>query len=743
MELTTYFPEDGCKIHLLVYGLDESQFEETQRLRSDIHQLRHYLQEKRLAHSVAHATYPVNGRLSLDHLEKLLVMFDTFEGINGGRNEANNATWRMVLDSLDEHMLWGLSEKYRLTPFSRTPWKKHLTAGSDDHAGLFVGLTHTIAQANSPVEFLDAVRRGDVIPFGRSNTYKSLVFTVYKIAYDYSRQKRESTSKSLLNALTELVFEQREFRLKEKLFLRKLSSSGGSRARIYQHLNSLIQEVGRNSGSPIENKLELVYNRIADLSDEFMRSLVSSIKTDVAEGDLAGFATSFSASIPGIFLSMPFFSAVREMFSNRPLLEDLLSRFVPGHGSGPMRRVLWFTDTFTDLNGVSVTLNKVAGLASASNPGVRIVTALDSGKSPARHDNIVALPFIESFSLPGYESYTLRVPSVLKALDQIALYEPDEIFISTPGPVGLVGLLVAKLMGIRATGFFHTDYSLQASKIIEDETVTDIVESYTRWFFSCCDEVRVPTDEYVSILRARGYEPSKLRRFHRGIDTSEFAPRDESRLLLAERLGIDFRRVLVYTGRVSRDKNLDVALEAYRRILQEFPGTGFVIAGDGPGMEEMREKARCLPGLKLIGRIPNWELPDLYSLADLFVFPSETDTFGMSVLEAQACGLPAVVSSIGGPREIIRDGMTGFIARAGDIGDWTKKISRVLDMAESRESEYQRMRENARLRVLSLYDWNHIFGVLFQPARQTWRSKTDYRTSQEVMTPGQHQTVSG
>lgn len=121
-----------------------------------------------------------------------------------------------------------------------------------------------------------------------------------------------------------------------------------------------------------------------------------------------------------------------------------------------------------------------------------------------------------SFELPGYDRYTLKVPSVLRSLDRVAALEPDEIYVSTHGPVGLVGILIAKLMSLRCTGFFHTDYSMQASRIMSDKTVTALIEEYTKWFYGCCDEVRVPTDRYISLLTARGYQLRKVSRFDRG-----------------------------------------------------------------------------------------------------------------------------------------------------------------------------------------------------------------------------------
>ncbi|MBN2585910.1 MAG: glycosyltransferase [Candidatus Fermentibacteraceae bacterium] len=714
VEFTTYFPEDNCKIHVLVYGLDYDEFEEIQRIRNNIYHLRSYLGERQLAHSVAHATYPVNGMLEIEHLEKLILMFNVFEGTNGGRNKVNNHTWTRVLESLDENRLEDLRLKHGIEPWGPTPWIKGLTGGSDDHAGLFIGQTCTLVEALSPSECLQEIRRGQAQSQGRSNNYQSLVFTVYKIAYEFSRDKPSAASRSLFSSLTEYIFERRNFKFREKVFLKKLATSRGRQARLYRIINELIDEINQHRDDPMQNKLDILYARIAELSDEFVRVLVKSIKKDVNEGDVVGFITNASASIPGVFLLLPFFTAVRDMFSNKTLLDRLERDYLKPSKRGRDMRVLWFTDTFTDLNGVSVTLDKISRLAAENTPGFRIVTALSQDEMERTFsDNVILLPYIDSFSLPGYEKYVMKVPSILKSLDLISRFEPDRIYISTPGPVGLTGLLIARLMNTEVTGFYHTDYAKQVTKIVSDESVNDIIEGYIKWFYSCFDEVRVPTDEYIGILRHRGYEFKRVVKFFRGIDTDLFSPgRTVNPRFTYSQMDLS-EPVLAYTGRISRDKDLNIAFEAYRRILDEYPGTVFLVAGDGPYLEDLREEWSGVPGIVFLGLIPNHELPGLYSRADLFVFPSESDTFGMSVLEAQSCGVPAVVSSVGGPSEIIEDGVTGMVARAGDIEDWTRKIVEIIRMKTSDDEAYQSMCRNSRERVMTHFDWNSVFDSLF------------------------------
>lgn len=720
VEFTTYFPEDGCKVHVLVFGLTYDQFEELNLLRQDIYRFAGRIHELGLAHSVAHATYPVNRALGIWHLERMLILFDVFEGINGGRNAANNKAWRSVLAGLSGGRIMDLEARHSIEAAGTDPWIKGMTGGSDDHAGLYVGRTFTVAEASSPGEFLDAVRERRSSAGGRSNDYKSLVFSVYRIAYDFARQKRTGTSRGLVAALGDLVFERKDLKLRDRLILKRKASGGGGRTGLYGLLDDLIEDLGNARETGVDERLELVYGALTGLSDEFLDMMVSSIKRDIAEGDFAALVSNLSASLPGIFIYLPFFTAVREMFSNRRLLDSLAVEMPSEPGVGRhRRRILWFTDTLADLNGVSVTLGRVAALSGIEggedSPDVMMVASLDS-VLPAGipSDRVVDLPAVSSFELPGYDRYTLRVPSILRSLEMISALEPDEVYISTPGPVGLTGLLVSKLMNLRCTGFFHTDYALQAGRIISDSTVTAVIEEYTRWFFGCCDEVRVPTDRYISVLAARGYPFRSATRFDRGIDTRAFSPVADAKNSLAARFGLPDGPVLLYTGRMSMEKSLDLVLDAYRRVLASFPDAVLVLAGDGPYLGDLKASALGLDRVVFTGGMSNDALPALYTLADVFVFPSETDTFGMSVLEAQACGLPALVSHIGGPAEIVRDGETGFVVPDAAPATWAGAIVRILEMKRSDRPSYHQMRRTARQRVLERYDWERNYPALFR-----------------------------
>ena len=142
-QVTTYFPQDPCKINLLVWGLSEAQHTEICRLRDNIFDLQAFLQQQSLAHAVAHPLYSINGKLTTSHLERLILLFQHFEGVNGLRDALLGDLTQHLLTQLTPEKIAEFAERHRLEPTHPEPWKKILVGGSDDHGGIFVGSAFT------------------------------------------------------------------------------------------------------------------------------------------------------------------------------------------------------------------------------------------------------------------------------------------------------------------------------------------------------------------------------------------------------------------------------------------------------------------------------------------------------------------------------------------------------------------------------------------------------------------------
>ena len=701
VETTSYFPEDGCKVHVLIYGLAHGQFMVVQQLRKNIYQLRDYLRDQNLACVVAHATYSVNKQLTLDHLEKLILLFNNFEGRNGSRSTLHNDVLARVLRGLGPEDIMLLQTKHELETWGSTPWIKGLTGGSDDHAGLFIGKTCTETKAGSPQEFIHQLKLAQIQPQGRQNDFQGLTFAIYKIAYDFSQQHNTPFSHSTINELLQHLFSEKRLGFKDRLKLNKMKRQKENP--IYQSIVKLIETSKTFDHDDIDRRLDLLYECISDISDQYFCSLLTSLNADIEDMDIVRIIQGLSSTIPGIFLSVPFFSSFRHMFGDRELISNLDHTLGKETEQRP-KRILWLTDTLTDLNGVSVTLQTIGGLADEKGYDIKILASLDPEKDHgALPQSVLMVPPIHEFSLPHYDQLQIKVPSVLRMLKTVYAYNPDEIYISTPGPVGLLGLMMGKMLGVKVSGIYHTDFTMESELIVDEPAITNMVESYNKWFFGQFDTLLVPTEEYMQLLKKRGYRYRHMQRFQRGLRTDHFKPETN---IYRFRSGQQAR--LLYVGRVSKDKNLDFLLATYRQLIDSYPDTSLTIVGDGPCLPDLIDQCHDLPQVNFLGRVSYQQLPNIYNRHDLFLFPSITDTFGMAVLEAQACGLPALVSNVGGPKEIVSDAQTGHALPVTDPSIWVDVIKKTLNDLNEGGKTYSQMSKAARTRVENNYSWNRI-----------------------------------
>ena len=157
-QVTTYFPNDACKLHILVWGISENQHREINAIRDNIFELQRYLQAAQIAHAVAHPLYSINGKLDSHHLELLILLFKHFEGINGLRDALLSDLVQTLFKQLTPEKIETLANRHNLAPTHAEPWKKIFVGGSDDHGGQFAAsaFTETPADANPLKNFSNA-----------------------------------------------------------------------------------------------------------------------------------------------------------------------------------------------------------------------------------------------------------------------------------------------------------------------------------------------------------------------------------------------------------------------------------------------------------------------------------------------------------------------------------------------------------------------------------------------------------
>ncbi|HEX7681699.1 MAG TPA: glycosyltransferase, partial [Thermoanaerobaculia bacterium] len=213
-----------------------------------------------------------------------------------------------------------------------------------------------------------------------------------------------------------------------------------------------------------------------------------------------------------------------------------------------------------------------------------------------------------------------------------------------------------------------------------DVSLEALAWNYMIAFYHSVDDVVVPSKFIAKLLHARGLRNRKLLILDRWVDTERFHPKKRTEGYWRA-WGIPDESVkLLYVGRVGVEKGLDVAADAFRTLLATHPHAQFVIVGDGPYRNDLE---RCLDGTPatFTGFLHGEELARAFASADAMVFPSTTDTWGNAVLEAQASGLPVVVTDKGGPHELMVDGVTGLMVNGHDPAALAAALRTLMDEA--------------------------------------------------------------
>lgn len=466
-EVTVCFPEDGCEIHLLVTGISEAQHREIQRLRTDVYALRDFLRQEDVICSVAHPLYRVNDKLTLAQLEKLFVLFNRFEALNGIHERRANALVNRILTALTPEVVADLAAKHRLEPWGPTPWIKTMTGGSDDHGGLYIATTYTETPPATTVEdYLAHLRAGRHQPAGETGSSLRLVQSLYSIALEYYRRQFPELLGSRNDPFSQLL---RELGVKP----RDKAAPGLA--------------FFRRAAQTVE---DATFGTASKASQKSLASLLAGVVRHLRRGRLGEALAALSHLAPLALSIAPYLVALKAQHKDADLLESSSLRFLGQRPEGNRPdRMAWFTDTLTDVNGVARTVRTLAGLSREHGRDLVTVTCsqerLPDDLRVARFKPLFEIP------LPGYESLTLSVPPVLEVLEHCERQRYSEILVSTPGPIGLLGLLCGKLLGIRVTGIDHTDFARYVRQISDSPALENLSRRFLRWFFGAMDEVYV------------------------------------------------------------------------------------------------------------------------------------------------------------------------------------------------------------------------------------------------------------
>jgi len=372
-------------------------------------------------------------------------------------------------------------------------------------------------------------------------------------------------------------------------------------------------------------------------------------------------------------------------------------------------RVAYFPDSFHEVNGVAHTSRHFEAFARRRNLPFLCVRAGDRTQAILEDGNIWTLELSRGFLSFALEkdlrfdpAFLRHIPLIGEVLDR---FKPDLIHITGPSEIGMLGAGLAGYLGVPLAASWHTNVHEYAARrsdwflrllpkrqsVATGQKIEDLAMAAAALFYSAAGVLFAPNAELCALLEQMTGRPCHL--MPRGVDAELFNP--EKRKREPE----DREQVLGFVGRLSIEKNVTLLPQ----VQEELEHIGhkdfrFMIVGHGAEDEGLRER---MPRAEIPGVLRGEALSEAYANMDLFVFPSHTDTFGNVVLEAMASGVPAIVTTDGGPKTIVRDGVTGRVVQDEDFA---AAVAEILDDP----AKHAAMRVAARAHALTM-SWDSVF----------------------------------
>ena len=348
-----------------------------------------------------------------------------------------------------------------------------------------------------------------------------------------------------------------------------------------------------------------------------------------------------------------------------------------------------------------MTLSHLVGGLAARDHEVEVVRPRQDGEKRLpgrkRQTGSVTERLVPGLPIPFYQTLKMGLPVWGALRRRWSANPPDVVHVATEGPLGLAALRAARRLGLPATSSFHTNFH-HYGRHYGLNRLRDTITAYLRWFHNSTACTLVPTDEIRANLAAHGF--ARLAVMARGVDATLFSPEKRSAELRASWRAGPGDPVLIHVGRLAAEKNLGLAVETFLQLQRIEPRVRCLFVGDGPERASLQKK---YPQFHFAGIRRGPELAAHYASADIFVFPSVTETFGNVVTEGMASGLVVLAFDYAAARQHIRSWENGVTVPVGDSPAFAIAAS---DLFRRRE-QWPELRAAARRTALGI-TWEQI-----------------------------------
>ncbi len=339
-------------------------------------------------------------------------------------------------------------------------------------------------------------------------------------------------------------------------------------------------------------------------------------------------------------------------------------------------RIAFFTDTFIPkINGVVTSVVNSSKILAKKNNQVHIFTIKSNNQSKINLGKNIHISFYKGIPLFNYSDFEMVSPNYIDCLKKIIYFKPEIIHIHTPTLLGWYGLMIAKILKIPKVGTYHTllpGFWKHAKLLnrIGDEKGKVLAWKYGNFFYNQCDLVIAPSEAIKKELIKNGLK-HPIEVISNGVNLNNFYYKNTKKQ-------VD----LIYTGRISYEKNIDVVIKAVKIACKKHPKLKMWIIGKGPDEEKIKElikKLRLNNNIKVKKAVDNEKLVEFYNKARLFVSASTIETEGITLLEAMACGLPILGVEKLAMIDLITNGKNGLKSKPGDAKGFAKNILNLLE----------------------------------------------------------------
>ena len=324
--------------------------------------------------------------------------------------------------------------------------------------------------------------------------------------------------------------------------------------------------------------------------------------------------------------------------------------------SSRLRRVCIVTETYRpEINGVANTLGHIVDGMVAQGIEVLVIRPKQGPQDQGDPTNGVETVLMPGLPIPGYGELRFGLPNGRRVRNALRRFDPDAVYVATEGPLGWVSARVARRLQINVVSGFHTNFHQYFSHY-HLSLLTPLVYRYLRYFHNRTSATLAPTKALQQELSHFGFNHVQV--MSRGVNAKLFSPQKRTEAL-RKQWGLKADELaVIYVGRLAAEKNLDLAVQAFNQMRSEDPRIKFILVGDGPLMARLKEDH---PDYIFAGVQTGEALAQHYASADIFLFPSKTDTFGNVVLEAMASGLAVVSFDYAAAHQHIQHNHSGLL----------------------------------------------------------------------------------